>query len=251
MDGRDATAGRLVGKRIVVTAAGQGIGRAIAEVFACEGANVLASDIDPAKLRGLGSAGIETAALDVTDADAVRRYAAAAGAVDVLVNCAGWVHHGTILDAAEEDWERSFEVNLRSMFRTIRALLPGMVERGGGAIVNIASVVSSIKAAPNRCVYAATKAGVIGLTKAVAIDFVSRGIRCNAVCPGTIDTPSLAERIGAFAHPNAARAQFIARQPMRRFGKAEEVAQLAVYLASDEAAFVTGVAFVIDGGMSL
>ena len=242
---------RLSGKRAIVTAAGQGIGRAIAAAFAREGASVFASDIDPVKLEGLDRDGIRTDALDVTDAEAVRRYAAALGTVDVLVNCAGWVHHGTILDAGEEDWDRSFEVNLRSMFRTIRAVLPGMLEGGGGAILNIASVVSSIKAAPNRCAYGASKAGVIGLTKAVAIDFVREKVRCNAICPGTIDTPSLGERIMVFPDPEEAREQLIARQPMGRFGKAEEIAQLAVYLGSDEAAFVTGAAFVIDGGMSL
>lgn len=242
-------AGRLAGKRAMVTAAGQGIGRAIAEAFLREGASVFASDIDPGKLRDLGGGAAER--LDVTDADAVHRYVAAVGELDILVNCAGWVHHGTILDAREEDWDRTFDINLRSMFHTIRTVLPGMIRRGGGTILNISSVVSSIKAAPNRCVYAASKAGVIGLTKAVAIDFVGNGIRCNAICPGTIDTPSLGERIGAFDDPKAAREQFVARQPMRRFGTAEEVAQLALYLASDEAAFVTGAAYVIDGGMSL
>ncbi|HXV25549.1 MAG TPA: SDR family oxidoreductase [Alphaproteobacteria bacterium] len=244
-------AGRLSGKRAIVTAAGQGIGRAIAEAFAREQAVVFGSDADAEKLSELKEKGIQTARLDVTDVRAVREYVAAVGRVDVLVNCAGWVHHGTILEAGEADWDRSFETNLRSMFRTIRAVLPGMIERGGGTILNIASVVSSIKAAPNRCVYAATKAGVIGLTKAVAIDFVRDGIRCNAICPGTIDTPSLGERIRAFPDPRSARERFIARQPMQRFGKVEEVAHLAVYLASDESAFVTGAAYVIDGGMSL
>jgi 2-keto-3-deoxy-L-fuconate dehydrogenase len=242
---------RLSGKKAMVTAAGQGIGRAITVAFAREGARVCASDIDPAKLGGFDRDAVATAALDVTDGEAVRRYAATIGSVDVLVNCAGWVHHGTILDAEEEDWDRSFEVNLHSMFRTIRAVLPAMLESGGGTIINIASVVSSIKAAPNRCVYSATKAGVIGLTKAVAIDFVAQNVRCNAICPGTIDTPSLSERIKAFADPEQARAQFVARQPMGRFGRADEVAELAVYLASDEAAFITGAAYVIDGGMSL
>ena len=242
-------AGRLAGKRAMVTAAGQGIGRAIAQAFLDEGAGVHASDLDPDKLAGLG--GAKTQRLDVTDAEAVRRYMVGIGEVEILVNCAGWVHHGTILDATENDWERTMAVNLRSMFQTIRAALPGMIERGGGTILNIASVVSSIKAAPNRCIYAASKAGVIGLTKAVAIDFVGQGIRCNAICPGTIDTPSLAERIGAFDDAKTAREQFVARQPMRRFGTAEEIANLAVYLASEEAAFVTGQAYVIDGGMSL
>ncbi|HSD34523.1 MAG TPA: SDR family oxidoreductase [Alphaproteobacteria bacterium] len=241
--------GRLAGKRAMVTAAGQGIGRAIAETFLREGATLFASDLDSGKLAGL--AGARTAPLDVTDAEAIDRYVAGVGDLDILVNCAGWVHHGTILDASEEDWEHTFEVNLRSMFRTIRSVLPGLIARGGGTILNVASVVSSIKAAPNRCIYGASKAGVIGLTKAVALDFVGKGVRCNAICPGTIDTPSLGERIAAFSDPQAAREEFIARQPMRRFGSAEEVALLAVYLASDEAAFVTGAAFVIDGGMSL
>jgi 2-keto-3-deoxy-L-fuconate dehydrogenase len=240
---------RLSGKTVLVTAAGQGIGRAIGEAFVAEGATVIASDLDPGKLSGLH--GARTGPLDVTDPEAIRQYVSAAGDVDILVNCAGWVHHGTILEAKEEDWDRTFEVNLRSMFRTIRAALPGMIARGGGTILNVASVVSSIKAAPNRCVYAASKAGVIGLTKAVAIDFVGKGIRCNAICPGTVDTPSLRERLNAFDDPDAARRQFIARQPMQRLGTAAEVAQLAVYLCSDEATFVTGAAFVIDGGMSL
>ena len=242
---------RLDRKTAVVTAAGQGIGHAIAAAFAREGARVFASDIDAHKLDELNRLGAQTAPLDVTDGAAVERYLRAVGPLDILVNCAGWVHHGTILDANEAAWARSFEVNLHSMFRTIRAVLPGMRARERGVILNIASVVSSIKAAPNRCIYAATKAGVIGLTKAVAIDFVGEGIRCNAICPGTIDTPSLGERLAALPDPALAREQFQARQPMGRFGTPEEVAELAVYLASDEAAFVTGAAFVVDGGMSL
>jgi 2-keto-3-deoxy-L-fuconate dehydrogenase len=242
---------RLHRKTAVVTAAGQGIGHAIAAAFAREGARVFASDIDADKLDELNRLGAQTAPLDVTDGAAVERYLRAVGPLDILVNCAGWVHHGTILDADEADWTRSIEVNLHSMFRTIRAVLPGMRAGRGGVIVNVASVVSSIKAAPNRCVYAATKAGVIGLTKAVAIDFVGEGIRCNAICPGTIDTPSLGERLAALPDPALARQQFQARQPMGRFGTPDEVAELAVYLASDEAAFVTGASFVVDGGMSL
>jgi len=242
---------RLDQKTAVVTAAGQGIGQAIAAAFVREGARVFASDIAPEKLDGLNRSGAETAALDVTEGASVERYLTGVGALDVLVNCAGWVHHGTILDADEAAWDRSVEVNLHSMFHTIRAVLPGMRARKRGVILNVASVVSSIKAAPNRCVYAATKAGVIGLTKAVAIDFVGDGIRCNAICPGTVDTPSLGERLAALPDPAQARKQFVARQPMQRFGQPEEVAELAVYLASDEAAFVTGAAYVIDGGMSL
>jgi 2-keto-3-deoxy-L-fuconate dehydrogenase len=242
---------RLDQKTAVVTAAGQGIGQAIAAAFVREGARVFASDIAPEKLDGLNRLGAQTGALNVTDGAAIDRYFGGVGALDVLVNCAGWVHHGTILDAGEADWTRSIEVNLHSMFRTIRTVLPGMRARRGGVIVNIASVVSSIKAAPNRCVYGATKAGVIGLTKAVALDFVGDGIRCNAICPGTVDTPSLGERLAALPDPAQARKQFEARQPMQRFGQPEEVAELAVYLASDAAAFVTGATFVIDGGMSL
>ena len=241
---------RLEQKTAVVTAAGQGIGHAIAAAFAREGARVFASDIAPGKLDRLNRLGAHTAPLDVTDAGAVDRYFQAVGQLDVLVNCAGWVHHGTILDADEAAWDRSIEVNLHSMFRTIRAVLPGMRARKRGVILNIASVVSSIKAAPNRCVYAATKAGVIGLTKAVAIDFVGDGIRCNAICPGTVDTPSLGERLAALPDPAHARKQFESRQPMLRFGQPEEVAELAVYLASDEAAFVTGVLLPVDGGQS-
>jgi 2-keto-3-deoxy-L-fuconate dehydrogenase len=242
---------RLDRKIAAVTAAGQGIGHAIAAAFLREGARVFASDIAAEKLDGLTRLGAETAPLDVTDGPAVERYLSTIRPLDILVNCAGWVHHGTILDADEAVWDRSVNVNLYSMFRTIRAVLPGMRARKGGVILNIASVVSSIKAAPNRCVYAATKAGVIGLSKAVAIDFVGDGIRCNAICPGTVDSPSLGERLAALPDPALARKQFEARQPMQRFGRPEEVAELAVFLASDEAAFVTGAAYVIDGGMSL
>jgi 2-dehydro-3-deoxy-L-fuconate 4-dehydrogenase len=242
---------RLAGKTAMVTAAGQGIGRAIALAFADEGAYVFASSLDPAQLADLARPQIETARLDVTDRAAIGVYAREVGALDILVNCAGWVHHGTILEASEGDWDRSVDLNLTSMYSIIRAVLPAMLGKGGGAIINIASVVSSLKAAPNRCAYAATKAGVIGLTKAVAIDFVQRGVRCNAICPGTIDTPSLAERIASSADTVAARRNFIQRQPMGRLGTAAEVAETAIFLASDAAAFITGTALVIDGGMSL
>ena len=242
---------RLDGRRALVTAAGQGIGRATALALAAEGARVLASDLELDKLANLSDPNILTERLDVADGSAILDYVSRAGPIDILVNCAGWVHHGTILDGDEEDWNRSLDINLRSMYRLIRAVLPSMLERGQGSIINVASVVSSLKAASNRCLYATTKAGVIGLTKAVAMDFITRGIRCNAICPGTIDTPSLAERIAAFPDPSVARRDFLMRQPMGRFGSAEEVAELAVYLASDAGAFVTGTTVVIDGGMSL
>ena len=249
--------GRLAGKRAVVTAAGQGIGRATALAFAAEGASVLATDVAPDKLLDLADALIATRRLDVTDADAIQALADELGAIDILFNCAGFVHHGTILDVLPEDWDFSFVLNVRSMYLTIRAFLPKMVERGSGAsIINMASTVSSVKGAPYRCVYGSTKAAVIGLTKAVAADFITSGIRCNAICPGTIATPSLDERIamqgvllpGGTA---AARRFFVERQPLGRLGTPEEVAALAVYLASDEAAFTTGAIHVIDGGFTL
>ena len=240
---------RLIGKRCFVTAASAGIGRACALAFAREGAEVIATDLAPSRIEGGGQA-VDVAGLDVTDRAAVLTAAAQHGAVDVLLNAAGMVHHGTLLDCSEEDWARSMELNLTSMARTIRAFLPAMLSHGGGSIINIASVASSIKGAPNRAAYGATKAGVIGLTKAVAADFVTQGIRANAICPGTVDTPSLHGRMAATGDAVAARAQFIARQPMGRLGTADEVAALAVYLASDESAFTTGVAHVIDGGWS-
>jgi len=245
-------AGRLHGKRAVVTAAGQGIGRATALLFQHEGARVIAADINPATLATLpGEApGIETALLDVTDAAAIAAFAAGAGPVDVLFNCAGFVHHGTILDCTEEDWDRSFDLNVRSMYRLARAFLPGMVERGVGNIVNMSSVVSSVKGAPNRFIYGTTKAAVIGLTRSIAADFVAAGIRCNAICPGTVDTPSLQARIQAFDDPVEARKMFIARQPIGRLGTAEEIAALALYLASDESSYTTGTIQVVDGGWS-
>jgi 2-keto-3-deoxy-L-fuconate dehydrogenase len=245
-------AGRLAGKRAFVTAAGQGIGRATALAFAAEGAEVIATTLEPAQLTDLAKVqGISTAALDVRDGAAVEAAAKAAGDVDILFNCAGFVHHGTVMDCSEKDWDFSFDLNVKSMYRTLRAFLPRMLERKRGSIVNMASAVSSIKGAPNRFVYGATKAAVIGLTKAVAADFIRQGIRCNCICPGTVESPSLEGRIAAFADPVKARADFIARQPMGRLGKPEEVAAIAVYLASDEAAFTTGTTAVIDGGFTI
>lgn len=244
--------GRLSGKHCIVTAAGQGIGRASALLFASEGATVTAVDINAETLASLAAEapGITTRAVDLTDPAAVAAFAAGAGPVDVLFNCAGFVHHGTILDTEEKDWDFSFTLNVRSMYRLIRALLPGMIERGGGSIINMSSVVSSVKGAPNRFVYGTTKAAVIGLTRAVAADFIGQGIRCNAICPGTVETPSLEGRINAFDDPVEARKQFIARQPIGRLGTAAEIANLALYLASDESTYTTGSVNVIDGGWS-
>ena len=244
-------AGRLAGKRAFVTAAGAGIGRATALAFAREGAEVTAADIDAAALATLD--GMATRVLDVRDPAAVAAAAGATGGIDVLFNAAGWVAHGTILDCDEETWARSLELNLTAMYRVTRAFLPGMIARGGGSIVNVASAVGPMVAAPNRFVYGATKAGVVGFTKAIAADFIGRGIRCNAICPGTIDSPSLNARIAALGAtlPGGeaeARALFLARQPTGRFGTADEIAALAVYLAGDESAFTTGAAMVIDGG---
>jgi len=243
---------RLRGKTTLITAAAQGIGRAIALAFAREGAAVIATDVNQAKLGELeASPGVEVRHLDVTDDAAVAALAAAVPAPHVLVNCAGFVHHGTILECRPEDWEHSFGLNVRSMYVVTRAVLPRMIAGGGGAIVNIASVASSVKGVPNRFVYSATKAAIIGLTKSIAVDFVAKGIRCNAVCPGTVDTPSLGARIAAAPDPAQARRDFIARQPMGRLGRAEEVADLCVYLASDESRFMTGQAVIIDGGIAL
>jgi 2-keto-3-deoxy-L-fuconate dehydrogenase len=248
---------RLNGKRAFVTAAGAGIGKATALAFAAEGAQVIATDLKPELMADLKSRGIaETHGLDVRNTEAVNAMAARAGAIDVLFNAAGFVHHGSVLDCSEADWDFSFDLNVKSMHRTIRAFLPGMLAKGGGSIVNVASAVSSVTAAPNRYVYGATKAAVIGLTKAVAIDFISKGIRCNAICPGTVQTPSLDGRVAALAQftnktEADARRDFVARQPMGRLGTAEEIAAIAVYLASDESAFTTGQPFIVDGGFAI
>ena len=248
---------RLAGKTALVTAAGQGIGRAIAEAFAREGARVIATDIDERALTSLaGTPGISVRRLDVTDRAAIEAATAETGALDVLVNAAGFVHHGTVLECDEAAWDFSFNLNVRSMYRMIQATLPGMLAKGGGSIVNIASAASSIKGVPNRFVYATTKAAVIGLTKSVAADFIARGIRCNAICPGTVESPSLRQRIAEQAKASGqstaqVEAAFIARQPMGRLGRAEEIAHLAVYLASDESAFTTGTTPLVDGGWAM
>lgn len=240
---------RLQGKRALVTAAAAGIGRACAIAFAREGATVIATDIDEGALPAAADGVAERARLDVRDTAAIEALARRIGPVDVLLNAAGFVHHGTILECAEKDWDFSFDLNVKSMHRMIAAFLPAMIARGGGSIVNIASVVGPTKAAPNRYLYAATKAAVVALTRAVAVDFVARGIRCNCICPGTIDTPSLGGRIQALG--GNAREMFIARQPLGRLGRAEEVAEVAVHLAGDESGFTTGSSFVVDGGFTL
>jgi 2-keto-3-deoxy-L-fuconate dehydrogenase len=238
--------GRLAGKTALVTAAGQGIGRASAEAFLREGARVIATDIRADVLADF--AGADTVVLDVTDPDAVRAVAAAHPEVDVLFNCAGFVHPGTILDCDEDSWSFSNTLNVTAQYRMIRAVLPNMIALGRGSIINMSSVASSVKAVPNRFAYSTTKAAVIGLTKSVAVDFVTQGIRCNAICPGTVETPSLIERLRATGDFEKAYAEFTARQAMGRFGRSEEMAALAVYLASDESAFTTGAIHVIDGG---
>jgi len=247
--------GRLEGKRAVVTAAAQGIGRATALAFAEEGASVLATDINEAKLSELAGSpvagSLSTAVLDVTDRSAVETLAGSVEAPDILFNCAGFVHHGTLLESTEEEWDFAMDLNVRSMYRMARAFLPGMIRRGGGSIVNMSSVASSLKGIPYRFIYGTTKAAVIGLTKSIAAYYIRDGIRCNCICPGTVQSPSLDQRIAAFDDPVQARAEFIARQPLGRLGTPEEVAALAVYLGGDESAYTTGTAVVIDGGITL
>lgn len=243
---------RLKGKTCVVTAAGQGIGAATARAFAREGAKVWATDVDAAKLAALdGVDGVTARKLDVLDKAAIDRLAGETGAVDVLFNCAGFVHHGAVLEATDEQWQFAFDLNVRSMFWTIQAFLPGMLGRGGGSIINMSSAASSVKGAALRCIYGTTKAAVIGLTKSVAVDYVAKGIRCNAICPGTVQTPSLEERISSLGGGADAKQFFLQRQPTGRFGSAEEIAALATYLASDESSFTTGTVNVIDGGWSV
>lgn len=250
-------AGRLEGKTAFCTASGAGIGRATAIAFAREGARVIASDINMASLRDLGDFGIsETHIVDARNRDSIKRTADTIGPVDILFNAAGFVHHGTVLECSDEDWDFSFDLNVKSMHRTISTFLPGMLENGGGSIVNIASVSGSVLGVPNRYAYGATKAAVIGLTKAVAADFIKQGIRCNAICPGTIQSPSLDQRIKAQAEASGdaeevVRKAFVDRQPMGRIGDANEVAMAAVFLASDESAFTTGTTTMIDGGFTL
>lgn len=245
-------AGRLAGKTAFITAAGQGIGRGAALAFAREGAQVWATDVNAKALADLeGREGIRTQVLDVLDEAAIAKSAAAAGPVDVLFNCAGYVAHGSILDCSNKDWDFSFNLNVRSMFWVTKAFLPGMLKKGGGSIINMSSIASSVKGLPNRFAYGATKAAVVGLTKSVAADYVKQGIRCNCIGPGTVDTPSLGERINAFADPVQARKDFIARQPMGRLGTVEDITGILVFLASDESLFATGNMYSIDGGMTI
>jgi len=245
-------ANRLQGKRALVTAAGAGMGRAAVLAFAREGARVLATDVNADLVKDLaGKPGIETARLDVLDDAAVAAFTDKTGAVDILFNCAGWVHQGSLLECSIGDWDRSFDLNVRSMFVMCKAMVPKMIAKGGGVILNMSSVLGAGKAAPNRLAYASSKAAVQGFTRALAIDHVKQGIRVNCVCPGTVDTPSLGERIKAFADPVQARKDFVARQPMGRLATPEEIAETFVYLVSDESSFMTGQAVYVDGGMSL
>ena len=246
---------RLAGKTAIVTAAAQGIGRATALAFAAEGAEVYATDLNAAKVAEIAGPGIKTGVLDVMDPKAIAALAEWLGPVDILFNCAGFVHQGTVMEATEAEWDFAFDLNVRSMFRMTRAFLPGMIGKGGGAIVNMASVASSVKGIPNRFIYGASKAAVIGLTKSIAADYVKQNVRCNCICPGTVQSPSLDDRIAANAAAagslEASRAAFVARQPMGRLGTAEEIAGVAVFLASDEAEFMTAQAISIDGGITL
>lgn len=243
---------KLTGKTVLITAAGQGIGRATAELFAAQGARVIASDINDAALATLDTIdGITARKLDVLDGDAVTSAIAEIGAVDVLFNCAGYVANGTILDCDEKDWDFSFDLNVKAQYRLIKLVLPDMIAQGGGSIINMSSVASSVKGVPNRLAYCASKAAVVGLTKAVAADYVTDKIRCNAICPGTVESPSLHERLRATGDYDKALKDFIARQPLERVGKAEEIAALALYLACDDSAFTTGQTHVIDGGWAI
>ena len=242
----------LEGKTTLITAAGQGIGRASAEAFAKAGASVIATDINETALAELeGLDGITAWKLDATNPEDIKRVLAEAGRLDVLFNCAGFVHAGNILESTEEDWDFAFDLNAKAMYRLCKAALPGMLEQGKGSIINMSSVASSLKGVPNRFVYCASKAAVIGMTKAIAADYVTQGIRCNAICPGTVDSPSLHDRLRATGDYEVAHEQFIARQPMGRVGAADEIAALAVYLASDASGFTTGQAHIIDGGWAL
>jgi 2-keto-3-deoxy-L-fuconate dehydrogenase len=245
--------GRLAGKIAFVTAAGQGIGQATAIAFADEGALVWATDVNESSLAALthDRPNMRTCRLDVRETQDVIDCAAEVGTIDILFNCAGYVHHGSILDCSEKDWDFSFDLNVKSMYRTCRAFLPAMLKAGEGNIINMSSAASSIKAAPNRFVYGSTKAAVIGLTKAIAADFIRSGIRCNAICPGTVQSPSLEQRIAKQGDIEKARSEFVARQPMGRIGRPEEIAALAVYLASDESSYTTGQIHIIDGGFTL
>ncbi len=244
--------GRLAGKIAFITAAGQGIGRGAALAFAREGARVWATDVNAKTLAELeGQEGIRTRVLDVLDEAAIAKVAAEVGLVDILFNCAGYVHHGTILDCTSKDWDFSFNLNVKSMYLVTRAFLPGMLKNGRGSIINMSSIASSVKGLPNRFVYGASKAAVIGLTKAIAADYVKQGIRCNCIGPGTVDTPSLHQRINAFADPVQAHKDFIARQPMGRLGSVEDITGILVFLASDESQFATGNMYSIDGGMTI